>query len=151
MEVELGRVVRVMAEVDECVVQSTREPPIDVVVVVVVVVRRSMLGMSNGSKVAFQLGLGIESCGGRSGHSRRTFMSANHSNSRDGNTYIHLHPRRLPIDPTLLYFYIASTRGPAPSIPLRLDYPAVGHIDELQEIPPENPILCTTYHSIPLK
>ncbi|KAK1809760.1 hypothetical protein LTR12_015861, partial [Friedmanniomyces endolithicus] len=30
-------------------------------------------------------------------------MSANHSNSRDGNTYIHLHPRRLPIDPTLLF------------------------------------------------
>ncbi len=120
-EVELGRVVRVvrvMAEVDECAVQSTREPSIDVVVVVVVVVvRRSMLEMSNGSKVAFRLGLGIESCGGRSGHSRRTFMSANHPKHRDGDNYIHLHPRRLPIDPTQLYFYTASTRGPAPIHP----------------------------------
>ena len=116
-EVELGRVLRDVAEVDECVgrIQLTQVPPGGVVVVVVV--RRSMLEMSNGSKVAFRLGLGIESCGGRSGHSRRTFMSANHPKHRDGDNYIHLHPRRLPIDPTLLYFYIASTRGPAPIHP----------------------------------
>jgi len=101
VEVELGRVLRVMAEVDECVgkIQLTQVPP-GGVVVVVVVVRRSMLGMPNGSKVAFQLGLGIESCGGRSGHSRRTFMSANHSSDRDGDSYIHFHLRLSPIDPT---------------------------------------------------
>jgi len=71
VEVEVRVRVRVAAEVDVCFerLQWTREPPIGVGVVAVVVVRWSMTWVSNGSKVAFQMGLGIESCG-RSGHSR---------------------------------------------------------------------------------